>query len=902
MTTMHNNTWNPDYGRKDADTIGSAQRSGHSLLAGFDRPIPSSDSADSSRLLFGDVRSKQNGNNSIFPSHKSSEDFFSDALSSLALNRDSNRLPATASSSSLIMGRLKNSEFSSKREDNNNNLGLGSGSRGLGLSNNSNKGMGPFNTSTSAPVLHRPMNRNAASFGSSGLRNQEFGSGFRNQEFGSGFRSQEFGSGFRNQEFDSGGFRNQEFDDPPRSARPPPGLGLFAAELGSNPAAEKGHGDEDSSMLKNLGFAASAVSEHNRSPMLDRIREDTHVSGEFSRLRAAEAAATAGAMGPGAAYEELKFQQQLDEGSSTSPSSRSVNSQFSPLQQGTFQQTQGQVTYVQQAPRQTVQFQVNQMGHTVAQTQGGFENQNVFYSSPMQQTHVIDGTTQSATMIHPAPSVIQTPYGYATIQYHTPPPATMQPQVMHRSVIGPSGQQFISVVPLQSSAPVAGQQGYTTYWPAGMPGGAQGGGVVNQVANQVPMNGAQADISPSPVRNRVGRPERKTKRSTVSSTRRDGTRTPPMGHGINSALLEDFRSNKNRVWTIPDVEGHVVEFCQDQNGSRFIQQELEIGQVRDKEIVMAEVLPAVRKLRNDVFGNYVVQKLLEHGTPQMKADLRDTLKGEMLALSLQIYGCRVVQKALESLPEGDLPPLLSEFQNHVISCIHDQNGNHVIQKCIEVMSAKARGAREAGEMSKADYFNNQVEFIVDDVLDNVATLSCHPYGCRVLQRILEHCVDPKKGRALDEIRKCHELLLDDQYGNYVIQHVLQYGRHGDRESILKLVSEKGILGLSKQKFASNVVEKLLKYGTASQRNALVREMLKVVDENTGAPSSHGVPGCSSVVLLMVRDAYANYVVQTTLDVVAEGEEKRQLLDELNANAALLRNYTFAKHIVTKLSA
>jgi hypothetical protein len=38
---------------------------------------------------------------------------------------------------------------------------------------------------------------------------------------------------------------------------------------------------------------------------------------------------------------------------------------------------------------------------------------------------------------------------------------------------------------------------------------------------------------------------------------------------------------------------------------------------------------------------------------------------------------------------------------------------------------------------------------------------------------------------------------------------------------------------------------------------------------------------------MVRDAYANYVVQTTLDVVAEGEEKRLLLEELNAHSTQL---------------
>lgn len=52
---------------------------------------------------------------------------------------------------------------------------------------------------------------------------------------------------------------------------------------------------------------------------------------------------------------------------------------------------------------------------------------------------------------------------------------------------------------------------------------------------------------------------------------------------------------------------------------------------------------------------------------------------------------------------------------------------------------------------------------------------------------------------------------------------------------------------------------------------------------------------------MVRDAYANYVVQTTLDVVPESEERQKLLEELNQHSDELRNYTFAKHIVAKLT-
>lgn len=50
-------------------------------------------------------------------------------------------------------------------------------------------------------------------------------------------------------------------------------------------------------------------------------------------------------------------------------------------------------------------------------------------------------------------------------------------------------------------------------------------------------------------------------------------------------------------------------------------------------------------------------------------------------------------------------------------------------------------------------------------------------------------------------------------------------------------------------------------------------------------------GGTSVVLLMVRDAYANYVVQTALDVVPEGEEKRLLTEELMSHSAQLVSTT-----------
>lgn len=71
---------------------------------------------------------------------------------------------------------------------------------------------------------------------------------------------------------------------------------------------------------------------------------------------------------------------------------------------------------------------------------------------------------------------------------------------------------------------------------------------------------------------------------------------------------------------------------------------------RQVEAIFGEVCASTdmaRSLMCDVFGNYVVQKFLEHGTPEQRARLAGAMRGSVKALSLQMYGCRVVQKALE---------------------------------------------------------------------------------------------------------------------------------------------------------------------------------------------------------------------------------------------------------------
>ncbi|CAN1846740.1 Pumilio homolog 2 [Linum perenne] len=341
-----------------------------------------------------------------------------------------------------------------------------------------------------------------------------------------------------------------------------------------------------------------------------------------------------------------------------------------------------------------------------------------------------------------------------------------------------------------------------------------------------------------------------------------------MDESFASSLLEEFKSNKTKCLELSEIAGHVVEFSADQYGSRFIQQKLETATADEKNMLYKEIMPQALALMTDVFGNYVIQKFFEHGLPSQRRELAAKLPGHVLTLSLQMYGCRVIQKAIEVVDLDQKIQMVEELDGHVMRCVRDQNGNHVIQKCIECIPEE------------------NIQFIVSTFFDQVVTLSTHPYGCRVIQRVLEHCLDPEtQSKVMDEILASVSMLAQDQYGNYVVQHVLEHGKPHERSTIIKELAGK-IVQMSQQKFASNVVEKCLTFGGKDERQLLVNEMLGTTDENEPLQA-------------MMKDQFANYVVQKVLET-CEDQQRELIMTRIKVHLNALKKYTYGKHIVARV--
>ncbi|CAH8678405.1 unnamed protein product [Schistosoma haematobium] len=351
-----------------------------------------------------------------------------------------------------------------------------------------------------------------------------------------------------------------------------------------------------------------------------------------------------------------------------------------------------------------------------------------------------------------------------------------------------------------------------------------------------------------------------------------------------SQLLEDFRNSSARFqhMHLSELRDHMVEFARDQHGSRFIQQKLETATTTEKNSVFNEILPHSGKLMTDVFGNYVIQKFFEFGTKEQKELLSQRLQGHVVEFATQMYGCRVIQKALESVPAEAKIHIVGELRPFVTRCVKDQNGNHVIQKCIECVPP------------------SELDFIISAFRGQVVLLSSHPYGCRVIQRILEHCLPEQTRPILDELHKGVEHLVKDQYGNYVIQHVLEHGSNEDKSRIIQSLRGR-VCALSSHKFASNVMEKAIANAVPSERAVLIEEILHPISNVNinGDASSVTTNNISSSLVDMMKDQYANYVVQRMLEL-ADTEQRRVLINRIRPMQNVLRKFNYGKHIIAKL--
>lgn len=312
--------------------------------------------------------------------------------------------------------------------------------------------------------------------------------------------------------------------------------------------------------------------------------------------------------------------------------------------------------------------------------------------------------------------------------------------------------------------------------------------------------------------------------------------------------------------------GSIYELCKDQHGCRYLQKQLENRDPDQVHKIWLETSSHVIELMTDPFGNYLCQKLFEFCNDDERTVLVQNASRDMVRIALNQHGTRALQKMIEHISNEDQVQLIIDaLHDRVVELIQDLNGNHVIQKCLNKLSSL------------------DAQFIFDAVGTSCVEVGTHRHGCCVLQRCIDHASGDQKVLLIQRITEHAVTLVQDPFGNYVVQYIIDLNEPMFTEPLVQQFHGR-IPQLSRHKFSSNVIEKCLRCASNESKDMIVEELL--------------APGETE---RLIRDSYANYVIQTALEH-ATIYMKKELVEVIRPILPAVRQTPYGRKIQAKVNA
>jgi len=185
--------------------------------------------------------------------------------------------------------------------------------------------------------------------------------------------------------------------------------------------------------------------------------------------------------------------------------------------------------------------------------------------------------------------------------------------------------------------------------------------------------------------------------------------------------------------------------------------------------------------------------------------------GRVWKLSQDDKGCRQLQDAFDICNDQERIALASELKGHVWQALKCGNANHVIQKCITTMKPAS------------------VQFIINELTHNgtggAAHAARHRFGCRIIERLLEHCSEEQLTPLVEEILAEGVVLSGHIYGYYVMQHLLEHGPT-DVAARISAILEENLPFTAAESYAGAVIGTALSKSTNTGAVPLAEALLK----------------------------------------------------------------------------
>ncbi|KAJ8503376.1 hypothetical protein ONZ45_g10912 [Pleurotus djamor] len=252
----------------------------------------------------------------------------------------------------------------------------------------------------------------------------------------------------------------------------------------------------------------------------------------------------------------------------------------------------------------------------------------------------------------------------------------------------------------------------------------------------------------------------------------------------------------------------------DQQASIFLQQKLKVADAEERTKIVEAICSRGYEMMAHRFGNWAVQRCLEAAsTSEERRKIVACMRGRVVDLATNCYGCHVLQKALDC--EEDIRLLIvSELLLHdPASTLVNKHASHVWSKIMELTWTPPAPPIFA-------YVNKSLQ-------GKWASLACHETGSLVVQHAFENLEDAAKDGIVDELlnqgASTFSEVAKNQWGSYCIQHILEHGSDKHRQMALDHLVH-GLLEFSTNEQGAKSVAKALKEGGKDTVDKIIKRM------------------------------------------------------------------------------
>ena len=307
-------------------------------------------------------------------------------------------------------------------------------------------------------------------------------------------------------------------------------------------------------------------------------------------------------------------------------------------------------------------------------------------------------------------------------------------------------------------------------------------------------------------------------------------------HGHNNLNPSDYSTNTSHNETNQEEVIKVINLCKTQMGCRKLQNLIYTDKDKGNTYLYPLLKPGMLELINDQFGNYLYQQFLDILYPDSLEHLILFIFNNFNSIAFSPNGTRIIQKLIENISYGHSALFLfvyellyNHLRNNIAHIAVDENANHIVQKmiiclksphtnfiyeeiltnfiristtkygCCVIQKCLSHGNQEQKDSIILSILNNTYHLIVDQfgnyvyqsliftnddrvileiykiIAPNFIMLCKQKYSSNVIEKLFEinnKVLVNKIATLIYENEDNVIELLTDQYGNYIIQKIL----------------------------------------------------------------------------------------------------------------------------------